>query len=147
MTHTHIQNLNKDIKRLKISPESLRLSPSFLATLLFFVYRVSRSHGGFVSPSHHGFTTLRVGTLVIDVPARNYRMKADPSLLDWVSPSPVTPGVTRPARVSPPAPVHGDRIITGVGLELNCMVSTTSVRRNDEVLRRAKCSTNDNYST
>jgi len=63
------------------------------------IFLCTRSHGGFVSPSHHSFTTLRVGTL--DVPARNYRTKADPSLLDWVSPGPVTSGVTRPARISP----------------------------------------------
>lgn len=83
--------------------ESLRLSPfwqtSFLVTLLFFVDRVSHSHGGFVSPSYHSFTTLQVGSLVVDVPARNYW--TNPSLLDWVSPALVTSEVTRPARVSP----------------------------------------------
>lgn len=41
--------------------------------------------------------------------------EADPSLLGWVSPVPVTSGITRPARISPLASVRGDRIITEPG--------------------------------
>lgn len=74
LNNTYTQNPYKIINDPAgiIAIESL-LQISFLATLLFFVHRASYSHGGFVSPSHHGFTTLRVGALVVDVPAGNYR--------------------------------------------------------------------------